>query len=171
MLAMDELDEARLRYPVGEEIVATVSRVPWGPGRTGIIIALDDGLEGFVDVVSLLYDAASWPAVGTELRLQVLQQRPGQVRLWPVEAQWRNDRELMASEAWDRTKAAYAVGDRVTGVVTQVFAANRECFVEFDDQIATVEWSGDAPVVGETEELEVTRLVEGSRQVLLRRLR
>ncbi len=59
----------------------------------------------------------------------------------------------------------------MTGVVTQVFPANRECIVEFDDQLATVEWSGDAPVVGETEELEVTRLVEGTRRVLFRRLR
>jgi len=171
MLAMDELDAARLRFPVGDEILGTVSRVPWGPGRTGIFIDLGDGSEGFVDVLSLPYDAASWPAVGTVLRLQVLQHRPGQVRLWPVDAQWRSDREWIASEAWDRTKADYAVGDRVTGVVTQIFPANRECTVEFDDQLATVEWSGDAPVVGEAEELEVTRLVEGTRRVLLRRLR
>ncbi|MEZ5191109.1 MAG: hypothetical protein R2734_00070 [Nocardioides sp.] len=50
---MDELDAARLRFPVGDEIVGTVSRVPWGPGRTGIFIDLGDGAEGFVDVLSL----------------------------------------------------------------------------------------------------------------------
>lgn len=170
MLAMDELDAARLRFPVGEEIVAPVSRVPWGPGLTGIFVALADGMEGSVDVGSLPYEAAAWPTVGTELRLQVLQHRVGQVRLWPVDARWRNDRERTPSDAWDRAKASYAVGDHVTAVVTQIFTANRECTVEFDDQVATVEWSGNAPVAGEAEAFEATRLVDGTRRVLLRRL-
>jgi ribosomal protein S1 len=59
---MDALDAAWRRYPVGDQVDARVTYVP-EPGVIGLFIELDDGHQGFVDVVHLPYEPESWPQV------------------------------------------------------------------------------------------------------------
>jgi hypothetical protein len=92
MVEADELSRARCRFPRGDRVRGHVSAVPWGPGRTGIFVDLDDELEGFVDVLLLPEDPDRWPLVGREGFFQVLQHRPGQVRLFPLDAGMRSKR-------------------------------------------------------------------------------
>ncbi|MFI5934324.1 HAD-IA family hydrolase [Actinoplanes sp. NPDC051494] len=81
----DELTLARRRFPVGDRVRGRVSAVPWGPGRTGLFVDLGAGPDGFVDVLHLPEDDSRWPAVGHEAVFEILQHRPGQVRLLPLD--------------------------------------------------------------------------------------
>jgi hypothetical protein len=63
-----------------------------GPGRAGILVDLGQPPEGWVDVLHLPDDPALWPAVGKSGLFEVLQHRPGQVQLFPLDAGMRGQR-------------------------------------------------------------------------------
>lgn len=167
---MDALDEARRRFPVGSQVEATVSHIP-NPGVIGVFLDFDEDLRGFIDVLHLPAEKESWPVVGTALTVEVLQHRPGQVRLWPVDSRWRGHHEPWLGQAtWDLIKSNCAVGDRVTAMVTHVYKSNREYVVQFDDATAVVEWYDAEPTVGDVAQFEIHRLLDTTRRILLQRL-
>ncbi|MBC9712615.1 hypothetical protein H9Y04_08515 [Streptomyces sp. TRM66268-LWL] len=78
--------------PEGAVLAGTVRALPWGAGRTGLLVDLGLPVEGFVDVLSLPREPALWPSVGTAGRFEVTTLRVdfergagAQIRLRPVE--------------------------------------------------------------------------------------
>lgn len=57
--------------PRGTRLTGTVSKLPWGPGRTGLFVDLGLPITGFVDLGHLLFDPADWPDVGTVTEFEV----------------------------------------------------------------------------------------------------
>jgi hypothetical protein len=163
---MDALDRARARFPIGSRVSARVTNVP-SPGRIGIVVDVGDDPEGFVDVRWLPREAAMWPEVGDESEFEVLQHRPRQMRLWPTDPTWRAEPGHLDDPSWHITAANYRVGDRVTGRIEQVFAANRECLVDLGDMQAIAEWSSRQPSVGSTEEFVVTAVLETTQRIVI----
>lgn len=163
---MDDLDLARLRFPLGDEVVGRVSLVP-APGVIGLFVDLG-GFEGFVDVLSLPDEVTDWPAVDTVLSFQVVQHRNGQVRLLPTDPGYRSDHCVRRDPSeWARIRAKYQEGDLVVGTVAQVFAANRECSLRLDVGWAVAEWSGEPPYEGQRRSMRVRRLLDGTRTVVV----
>ncbi|MFI7595435.1 hypothetical protein [Micromonospora sp. NPDC049359] len=165
----DELDVARRRLPVGEHITGQVVRVP-RPGAIGLLVDLGQELEGFVDVLVLPHDPAEWPSVGAVMTFEVLQHRPGQVRLFPLDASFRSRTYLPAStsnEEWLVLKMRFPIGSAVTATVTHVFTSNREYVVRFEDCSSALEWTGEAPMVGATGRYTITRHLDHTRRVVL----
>lgn len=166
----DELDVARARFPNGTQLSARVSPVP-KPGAIGVFLVADEPPEGFVDVLHLPSDPDSWPKVGDVSDFEVLQHRPGQMRLWPLDPTWRGeDRLLPWDEQWATVTRMVKPGDRVQETVAAVFTANRECSVEVAGVIATCEWSAPRPEVGQSGEFEVVRVLESTRRLLVARV-
>jgi hypothetical protein len=164
----DELVEARRRFPVGDRVRGRVSAVPWGPGRTGLFVDLGSGPGGFVDVLHLPEDSQGWPPVGYEGFFEVIQHRPGQVRLFPLDAGMRpkGDRpHLPTAREWETITDRYPLGLLVTGVVTDVFARDREYGVRFDDVWSVAEYDDIAPAVGTAGSYVVTRHMESIRHI------
>lgn len=163
---MDDLDLARARFPVGSRLHARVSLVP-APGRIGIFLRADAAPEGFVDVLHLPRDVGAWPHVGQESEFEVLQHGRGQMRLWPLDPDWREPKQWVSDADWDAVTAALHVGDQLTGTITSVFTINRECAVDLGVATAVAEWSGTTPTVGEQRYFRITALLATTRRVLI----
>jgi len=76
----------------------------------GILLDLD-GLEGFIDVTALPADPGAWPPVGTVLDVEILQHRPSQVRVWPLQQRFQRDRPM-----WEQRRAANLGSPKLTCV-------------------------------------------------------
>jgi hypothetical protein len=149
-----DLSEARRLLPEGSQVTGTIGTVPQ-PGLIGVFVDLPHGMNGFVDVLILPRNAGDWPEPGQVLRFEVLQHRPGQIRLWPLDPAFRHDEVATETEAgWQQAKLRYPVGSTVLARVTGVFPSNREYVIGFtgDDNgrwsNAVLPWTGEAPVVG-----------------------
>jgi hypothetical protein len=83
-----EWEETRRRLFFGQRFSGRVTRVP-APGAIGIFVDIGLVVAGFVDVLLLPRDAASWPTEGTESEFEVwwADERP-QVRLKPVDPRY-----------------------------------------------------------------------------------
>jgi hypothetical protein len=142
-----------------------------GPGRTGIFVDLGEEPAGFVDVLLLPEDPERWPLVGREGFFQVLQHRPGQVRLFPLDAGMRSKRYRVSNwssgQEWAAISRRYPVGSSVTATVSAVFTSNREYAVQFEDCWSTVEYDGRPPEIGAVGVFVVTRLLEWTRQIMV----
>lgn len=86
----DDWDAVRRNLRVGQRLTGTVERSPWNWGVVGIVVRLDLPFRGFVDLLSLPYDADTWPQPGTVTEFEVvsLDDRP-QVRLRAVDGRYR----------------------------------------------------------------------------------
>jgi hypothetical protein len=107
-----------------------------GAGRAGVVVDLSQPPQGWVDVLHLPEDPTHWPAVGVTGLFEVLQHRPGQVRLFPLDAGMRGRRTRFSrwsGEEWAEITRRYPEGSVVVGAVTQVFPSNRAFTVEFED--------------------------------------
>jgi hypothetical protein len=85
-----DLDGARRLLPEGSQVNGIISQVSQ-PGVTGVFVDLPHGMVGFVDVIQLPRNADEWPKPGQRLRFEVLQHRPGEVRLWPLDPRFHHD--------------------------------------------------------------------------------
>jgi hypothetical protein len=169
MAELDRLDAARERFPVGEEITGRVTHIP-RPGAIGLFVDLGHEPQGFVDVLHLPRDPDQWPPVGAVTAFEVLQHRPGQVRLFPLNERFRSPDHLLGTPAlkeWVAIKGRFPVGCEVTATVTSVYPANREYGVRFEECWATLEWTGDAPFPGATSRFVVTRHLDETRRIML----
>jgi ribosomal protein S1 len=165
----DELDAGRARFPVGEVVTGRVAFIP-KPGVIGLFVDLGREPEGFVDVLHLPVEPGQWPPVGTVTTFEVLQHRPGQVRLFPLSEQFRSPERLPAvstPEQWLVIKERFPVGTEVTATVTDVFPANREYAVRFEDCWSVLEWTGDPPRVGTASRYAVTRHLDRTRRIMI----
>jgi len=171
MTSIGELFAARVAFPVGDRVRGTVSAIPMGAGRAGLLVDLGQLPEGWVDVLHLPDDPADWPAIGKTGLFEVLQHRPGQVRLFPLDAGMRGRRTRFSRWSgveWAAITRRYPEGTLVVGAVTNVFPGNREYTVAFDDCWSAVEYEDDAPSVGWTGPFRVARLLEWTHRILLR---
>jgi hypothetical protein len=171
MAESDELFDARRRFPVGDRVRGRVSAVPWGLGRTGLIVDLGTRPDGFVDVLHLPEDPNRWPPVGHAGFFEILQHRPGQVRLFPLDAGMRSKGYRVSrwtGEGWAAITKRYPLGSVTTGVVTDVFARDREYCVRFDDVWSAVEYDETPPTVGTVSSYVVTRHLEWTRRIIVR---
>ncbi|MFG3422548.1 hypothetical protein ACIBTZ_32710 [Micromonospora sp. NPDC049460] len=142
-----------------------------GPGRVGVLVDLGQPPQGWVDVLHLPDDPPDWPAVGKTGLFEVLQHRPGQVRLFPLDARMRGRRTRFSrwsGEEWAAITRRFPEGTLVVGTVTNVFPGNREYTATFDDCWSAVEYDDTAPSVGWTGPFQVTRLLEWTHRILLR---
>ena len=165
----DELDVARTRLPVGEHVTGRVSRI-LKPGAIGLFVDLGQEPGGFVDVLWLPHEPGKWPPVGTMTTFEVLQHKPGQVRLFPLDDRFRRPAYLPAGrtrEQWLLIKDRFPVDSVVTATVTEVHRYNREFVVRFADCWSLLEWTGDTPRVGATGRYTVTRHLDHTRRILL----
>src|SRR5437667_12714862 len=115
---------ARLAFPVGDRVPGAVSAVPMGAGRAGVLVDLGQPPDGWIDVLHLPEDPTRWPAVGLAGYFEVLQHRPGQVRLFPLDARMRGRRMRLSrwsGEEWAAITRRYPEGSGVAGTVTHVF--------------------------------------------------
>jgi hypothetical protein len=166
----DDLYVARRTFPVGDRVRGTVSAVPMGPGRAGVLVDLGQPPEGWVDVLYLPGDPTRWPAVGRTGLFEVLQHRPGQVRLLPLDAGMRGTGARYAfwsGKQWAAITRQYPLGSVVVGTITELFPGNREYTVKFDDCWSVVEYDDNEPVVGWTGPFRVVRHMEWTRRILL----
>ncbi|MFF0659524.1 hypothetical protein [Micromonospora tulbaghiae] len=169
-MSINELFAARLAFPVGGRVRGTVSAIPMGAGRSGLLVDLGQLPQGWVDVLHLPDDPTVWPAVGKTGLFEVLQHRPGQVRLFPLDAGMRGRRTRVSrwsGEEWAAITRRYPEGTHVLGTVTNVFPGNREYTVTFDDCWSAVEYEDNAPSVGWAGSFRVTRLLEWTHRILL----
>lgn len=167
---IEALRAARRRYPVGAVVRGRVAPTPWPPGVTGLFVDLGAEPRGFLDVVHLPDEAARWPAVGTAGRFEVLQHRPGQVRLYPVDAGMRGGRDRPGARPaaeWAAVAARYPVGTAVEATVREVYVSHHTYVVEFDGGRAEVEYEEDPPETGDTGRYTVVRLLERTRRILV----
>ncbi|MET8282557.1 hypothetical protein [Micromonospora sp. NPDC005174] len=168
MAEQDEFDAARRRLPVGEHVRGQVVRIP-RPGTIGLFVDLGQEPLGFVDVLLLPHDPAEWPSVGTVTTFEVLQHRPGQVRLFPVDASFRSNYlpTSLSHEEWLAIKMRFPIGSVVAATVTHVFTRDREYVVRFTGRSSALEWTGQAPRVGTTGRYTITRHLDHTRRVVL----
>ncbi|MFJ8578403.1 hypothetical protein [Micromonospora sp. NPDC093277] len=169
-MSINELFAARLAFPVGDRVRGTVGAIPMGAGRAGLLVDLGQLPQGRVDVLQLPDDPTDWPAVGKTGLFEVLQHRPGQVRLFPLDAGMRGRRTRFSRWSgveWAAITRRYPVGAHVLGTVTNVFPGNREYTVAFDDCWSVVEYEDNAPSVGWAGSFRVTRLLEWTHRILL----
>ncbi|RZU72519.1 hypothetical protein EV384_0888 [Micromonospora kangleipakensis] len=169
MAEPNQLDVARRRFPVGDHVTGQVIRIP-RPGAIGLLVDLGQEPEGFVDVLALPHDPVDWPSLGTVMRFEVLQHRPGQVGLLPLDASFRSGTYLPTSlshDEWLSIKMRFPVGSAITGTVTHVFTSNREYVVRFEDCSSALEWSRGAPTVGATGRYTIARHLDHTRRVML----
>jgi hypothetical protein len=166
------LPEARRVLPEGSQVTGTVSVVPQ-PGVIGVFVNLPHGMSGFVDVLHLPRDASEWPGPGQVLRFEVLQHRPGQVRLWPLDPRFRHDETSPQAEAgWRHAKLRYPVGAVVPARVASVFPSNREYWITFtgDDSPqwsgALLQWTGEQPTVGSTGQYRIVAHLDATRRIM-----
>jgi hypothetical protein len=165
----DELDIARLRFPVGATVRGTFSGM-LRPGAVGMFVDLGEPPQGFVDVLLLPRSPAVWPPIGMETSFEVLQHARRQVRLWPLDPVHRHGdvpQFAPAEPEWEALKVRHPVGGVVTARVAGVYPVNRTYFVEFGDHHALLEWTENAPAAGSTGEYLVARHLDTTRRMLL----
>jgi len=164
-----ELDAARTTYPEGDHVAGTVTQIPY-PGAIGLFVDLGRPPGGFVDALHLPISADRWPAVGTVTEFEVLQHRPGQVRLWPLDAGFRSDtaNSNMTEAEWRALKNRHPLESEVTAEVVQVYPANREYIVTFDGVSSAIPWTGPRPTVGTVARFVVDRHLDATRRIRLR---
>ncbi|MEV4822951.1 hypothetical protein [Micromonospora sp. NPDC049274] len=165
----DQLAAARRRFPVGDHVTGRVVHIP-RPGSIGLLVDLGHQPEGFVDVLSLPHESADWPSVGTLTTFEVLQHRPGQVRLLPLDARFRSRTYLPSSlsdERWASVKARFPIGSEIAAVVTHLFSSNREYVVRFEDCWSSLDWNTEAPTLGATSTYSVVRHLDHTRRIIL----
>ncbi len=158
---------SRHRFPVGDRVRGRVSAVPWGPGRTGVIVDLDAPGCGFVDILDMPEEPERWPRVGKHGVFEVLQHRHGEVRLYPLDAGMRSRWHRRSGPHWAALCKQYPVGTPVTGTVTDVFVSNREYVVSFDRHRSVLEYEDPPPVLGSVGEYTVFRLLEWTQRIAL----
>jgi hypothetical protein len=165
----DELDTARLRFPVGSTVRGRFSAM-LRPGAIGMFVDLGEPPQGFVDVLLLPASPADWPSIGTEASFEILRHRYGQVRLWPLDPVHRHVKEprfAPAEPEWEILKARYPVAGVVTAQVTGVYPSERAYLVEFGDHYASLGWTGNPPTLGSTADYRVTKHLDTTRRMLL----
>ncbi|MGC5285353.1 hypothetical protein [Micromonospora sp. DT231] len=168
-MELNQFNTARRRFPVGTHVVGQVVRIP-RPGAIGLLVDLGQEPEGFVDVVVLPHEPADWPPVGAVMTFEVLQHTPGQVRLLPLDEQFRSRTYLPSSlshREWLCIKTRFPIGSVVTATVTHVFTSNREYVVRFADCSSALEWNSQAPKVGATGRYTVRRHLDHTHRVIL----
>jgi hypothetical protein len=141
-----------------------------GPGRAGVLVDLGQPPQGWVDVLHLPEFPADWPSVGVAGWFEVVQHRPGQVRLFPLDAGMRGRRtrwSRWSGEEWAAITGRYPEGTVVRATITDVFRGNRKYCVEFDGHRSVVEYDEVEPIVGDTGTFRVARLLEWTHRVLL----
>lgn len=170
-----ELEAARRLLPEGSRVRGRVTHVPQ-PGVIGVFVSLANGLKGFVDVQLLPHEANAWPAVGMTTEFEVLQHRPGQVLLWPLDRRWRGNWARDSAQAWNEAKKRHPVGSVTSATVTGVFPANQEYVIRFSDdrddqpwQGATLSWVGDPPGIGLTAQYRITAHLDASQRIIVTR--
>lgn len=164
----DELDAARARLPVGEHVTGRVAHIP--ARGIGIFVDLGQDPMGFVDVLHLPHDPDEWPAAGTATTFEVLQHRPRQVRLCPLDERFRSPDRLPGvptQEQWLAIKSRFPVGSEITATVTDVYQANREYVVRFEDFWSVLEWTGGPPQVGTASKYTVNRHLEQTQRIMI----
>lgn len=171
MDAADDLDAARLRFPVGDVVTGRVVHVPQ-VGVIGLFVDLGGPPTGFVDVLHLPRRDEDWPEVGATATFEVLQHRPGQVRLWPLGGAIPpppRPRPRTTDEEWATRKARRPVGSEVTATVTEVFSNGRQYVVQFGDDRGSVEWRADEqpPTVGDSRRYRLVRHLDTVQHFLL----
>jgi ribosomal protein S1 len=167
-----DLLAARRLLPEGSRVRGQVAYVPQ-PGVIGVFVSLPGGLKGFVDVRLLPHDGNAWPAVGVTTEFEVLQHRPRQVRLWPLDRRWRGTWARGSAKAWNEAKKRHPVGSVTSATVTGVFPANQEYVIRFsddkDDQPwsgATLSWVGDPPGIGTTAQYRITAHLDTTQRIM-----
>jgi hypothetical protein len=160
MVADDELDAARRRFPLGDTVTGRVAHIP-RPGAIGLLVDLGGSPTGFVDVLLLPRRTADWPEVGAVATFEVCQHRPGQVRLCPLGGgiPAARPRRPWTDRQWAAVRARHPVGSEATATVTSVTGANREYGLRFDDCTGVAEWRRDepGPAVGTSHRYRVLR--------------
>ncbi|MGC9495807.1 hypothetical protein [Streptomyces sp. WG7] len=61
--------------PEGSPVTGTVTALPWGPGRTGLVVDIGRPGRAFVDFGQLPARGEDWPPVGTVTEFEVVQIR------------------------------------------------------------------------------------------------
>ncbi|MFG1640449.1 hypothetical protein ACGFMK_09190 [Amycolatopsis sp. NPDC049252] len=158
-------------FEVGSVVTGTICLIP-RPGAIGIIVDLDGEPEGFVDVMCLPRQVESWPAVGTKTTFEVLDRRPGQIRLWPFDPRFRSGPwdNGVSEDDWRARKSRYPVGVILTAEVSQAFLSDGSYFVRYEGGWSALEGEGAPPVVGSRADYEVVRHLDTTRRTLLRPL-
>ncbi|MEV6902612.1 hypothetical protein [Amycolatopsis sp. NPDC051372] len=103
-----QFDADRRTYPPGDHVTGVVTLIP-RPGAIGLVVDLGGPPQGFVDVLHLPRDPAAWPPVGTVTDFEVLWHRPGQVRLWPLNAAYHHPAAWTAGTESRSTRRSRAV--------------------------------------------------------------
>ncbi len=172
MTAGGDLSGARRLLPEGAQVTGTISAVP-KPGAIGVFVDLPHGMNGFVDVLKLPRDPCAWPEPGQALRFEVLQHTPGQVRLWPLDPEFRHDETDPETKAnWRQAKLRYPVGSTVAARVDEVFPFNREYWISFtgDDSPhysgALLPWAGEPPDAGSTGQYRIVAHLDTTRRIM-----
>ena len=101
---------------------------------------------------------------------EVLQHRPHQVRLFPLDDLFRDPDRLpgdRTGEQWLLIKGRFPVGSAVTATVTDVYRSDRTYVMRFLDCWSVLEWTGMAPQVGATGSYAVTRHLDRTRRITL----
>ncbi|HWS32553.1 MAG TPA: hypothetical protein VN408_07395, partial [Actinoplanes sp.] len=139
-------------------------------GRAGAQVDIGHRVPGWVDLLLLPEEAADWPPLGRSGLFEVLQHRPEEVRLFPLDAGMRSRRcrhSRWSGPEWADFSARHPVGSTVEATVTYVFPGNREYSVEFAAGQETVEYDGAPPALGAPVRLVVERLSEWTRRLIL----
>ena len=173
MTAGDDLTGARRLLPEGSQVTGTVSLVP-KPGVIGVFVDLPNGMAGFVDVLSLPRNAGDWPEPSQVMRFEVLQHRPGQVRLWPLDTRFHHDDATPETQAqWRQAKLRYPAGSTVPARVTKVFPSSHEYLIRFaggDDQrwsCAVLPWTGPPPAEGTAGQYRIVAHLDTTRRIMI----
>ncbi|ADJ50926.1 hypothetical protein AMES_9100 [Amycolatopsis mediterranei S699] len=156
-------------FEVGAVVTGTVSAIP-RPGAIGLFVDLEGDRQGFVDVLILPRQVESWPAVGTTTTFEVLARRPEQVRLWPLDPEFRSgplDNGVSEAE-WRARKERYPVGTALTAEVTRAFVSDGSYLVRYEGGWSLLEGDGEPPEVGTRAAYEVVRHLDTTRRTLLR---
>ncbi|MEU4518364.1 hypothetical protein AB0F52_06540 [Amycolatopsis sp. NPDC024027] len=154
-------------FEVGAAVTGTVSAIP-RPGAIGLFVELDGERQGFVDVLILPRRPESWPAVGTKTTFEVLAGRSGQVRLWPLDPEFRSGPldNGVSDEQWRARKARHPVGTVLTAEVSDVYVGSY--LVRYEGGWSLLEDDEALPEVGTRAAYEVIRHLDTTRRTLLR---
>jgi hypothetical protein len=127
-------------------------------------------IESGRHVLHLPHDPDEWPAAGTATTFEVLQHRPRQVRLCPLDERFRPPDRLPGAptqEQWLAVKSRFPVGSEITATVTDVYHANREYAVRFEDFWSVLEWTGVPPQVGTASKYTVNGHLEQTQRIMI----
>ncbi|WP_086843747.1 hypothetical protein [Amycolatopsis kentuckyensis] len=158
------------RFEIGAVVTGTVSLIP-RPGAIGIFLDLGGAPgEGFVDVLNLPREVEAWPRVGTTTTFEVLDRRPGQIRLWPLDPVFRAGPfgNGVPEDEWRARKARYPVGAVLAAEVTNAFISDGSYIVRYEGGFAVLESDGELPEVGTLATYEVIGHLDTTRRTLLR---